>query len=142
METVAFTCRRCGFSVWVPVASLSKTEVGLYDDARFPGRCLVVLREHEEAFELLDEYVATAFIKDVRRVGRAIRHITRSPRINFAILGNVEPHLHAHVIPRMVGSDPVPESAPWQSPIGHSKLEGTERERLRSRLGKMLDSDW
>jgi diadenosine tetraphosphate (Ap4A) HIT family hydrolase len=40
------------------------------------------------------------FLDDMARLGDAVLAITGAERINYEILGNVEPALHAHVIPR------------------------------------------
>lgn len=42
----------------------------------------------------------TQFLHDMTRLGDALLKVTNALRINYAILGNVEPALHAHVIPR------------------------------------------
>jgi diadenosine tetraphosphate (Ap4A) HIT family hydrolase len=40
------------------------------------------------------------FLLDMSRLGDALIRTTSAVRINYAIFGNVEPALHAHVIPR------------------------------------------
>jgi diadenosine tetraphosphate (Ap4A) HIT family hydrolase len=40
------------------------------------------------------------FLLDMARLGDALLKSTAAVRINYAILGNVEPALHAHVMPR------------------------------------------
>lgn len=40
------------------------------------------------------------FLADMARLGDAVLQVTAAERINYEILGNVEPALHAHVIPR------------------------------------------
>lgn len=40
------------------------------------------------------------FLSDMARLGDALLKVTGAARINYAILGNTEPALHAHVIPR------------------------------------------
>src|SRR5690348_17585271 len=42
----------------------------------------------------------SAFLVDMARLGDALLKVTGAVRINYAIFGNVEPALHAHVIPR------------------------------------------
>ena len=42
----------------------------------------------------------TLFLQDLARLGDAVLKVTGAERINYAILGNLEPALHAHVIPR------------------------------------------
>jgi diadenosine tetraphosphate (Ap4A) HIT family hydrolase len=41
-----------------------------------------------------------AFLEDMARLGDALLDTTGALRINYAIFGNQEPALHAHVIPR------------------------------------------
>jgi diadenosine tetraphosphate (Ap4A) HIT family hydrolase len=40
------------------------------------------------------------FLEDMARLGDAVLAATGAERINYEILGNVEPALHAHIIPR------------------------------------------
>jgi diadenosine tetraphosphate (Ap4A) HIT family hydrolase len=40
------------------------------------------------------------FLSDMGRLGEAVLLATSALRINYALFGNVEPALHAHVIPR------------------------------------------
>lgn len=40
------------------------------------------------------------FMLDVTRLGDALLKVTNAARINYAIFGNLEPALHAHVVPR------------------------------------------
>jgi diadenosine tetraphosphate (Ap4A) HIT family hydrolase len=46
------------------------------------------------------------FLRDMARLGDAVLAVTGAERINYEILGNVEPALHAHVIPRHASEDP------------------------------------
>ena len=45
------------------------------------------------------------FLDDMARLGDAVLLVTGAERINYEILGNVEPALHAHVIPRHASED-------------------------------------
>jgi diadenosine tetraphosphate (Ap4A) HIT family hydrolase len=42
------------------------------------------------------------FLIDMTHLGDALLSVTGALRINYAIFGNVEPALHAHVVPRYV----------------------------------------
>lgn len=114
--TNGYACEDCGFKLWLPVADLAVASLGLYDDERFPGRCILVLRGHKTSFEELEEGLASALISDARSAARAIRTATKAPRVNYALLGNVEPHVHVHLIPRGHPDDPVPGRSPWAHP--------------------------
>ena len=41
-----------------------------------------------------------AFLEDMTRLGDALLQVTGAERINYEILGNSEPALHAHLFPR------------------------------------------
>lgn len=54
------------------------------------------------------------FLADMARLGDALLRVTAAARINYAIFGNVEPALHAHVIPRYTDEPEAMRSAqPW-----------------------------
>jgi len=55
-----------------------------------------------------------AFLSDMSRLGDALLKVTGATRINYAIFGNQEPALHAHVIPRY-GDEPeaLRTAQPW-----------------------------
>jgi diadenosine tetraphosphate (Ap4A) HIT family hydrolase len=53
------------------------------------------------------------FLLDMSRLGDALMRVASPVRINYAIFGNVEPALHAHVIPRYRTE---PESMRTQQP--------------------------
>jgi diadenosine tetraphosphate (Ap4A) HIT family hydrolase len=46
------------------------------------------------------------FLDYMARLGDAVLAVTGAERINYEILGNVQPALHAHVIPRHASEDP------------------------------------
>lgn len=54
------------------------------------------------------------FLNDMSRVGDALLKVTGAVRINYAIFGNQEPALHAHVIPRYIDEPAAMLTAhPW-----------------------------
>jgi diadenosine tetraphosphate (Ap4A) HIT family hydrolase len=101
--------------LWLPVAHMDVSSVGLYDDARFPGRCILVYEQHEHHLTSLTAVEAAAFLEDARRVATTARELVAADRINYAILGNTQPHLHMHLIPRWEG-EPNPTRTPWEHP--------------------------
>ena len=132
-------CRVCGFSLWIPVARLQVSDVGLYDDARFPGRTLLSLREHYTDLLDVPPDVSSAFVQDLRSLRDAVRQVTRAPRVNYAVLGNAEPHVHWHVIPRHPDREPLPHNSPWQDPRPRTKLSAYDRTRTTASLREALE---
>jgi len=54
------------------------------------------------------------FLNDMARLGDAVLAATNALRINYAMFGNVEPALHAHVIPRFVDEvESMRTAHPW-----------------------------
>lgn len=134
---MTWTCASCGFDLWIPVASLAASEVGFYDDARFPGRCIVALRDHHEHLDEVPADLRRAFGDDVARVGAAVRAAVDPVRVNYAVLGNTVAHVHSHVIPRPV-DDPVPMRPPWEHPVPRAPNEDTVAQQLIGALRDLL----
>jgi diadenosine tetraphosphate (Ap4A) HIT family hydrolase len=54
------------------------------------------------------------FLSDMSLVGDALLALTGALRINYAIFGNVEPALHAHMFPRQADEpDAIRTAQPW-----------------------------
>jgi diadenosine tetraphosphate (Ap4A) HIT family hydrolase len=64
------------------------------------GYCLLLPDPVVPTLNALGAQERTLFLLDVARLGDALLKVTGALRINYAILGNQEPALHAHVIPR------------------------------------------
>lgn len=62
----------------------------------------------------LDAHARGAFLTDMTRLGDALLKVTAALRINYAMFGNEEPALHAHVIPRYLDEPEKLRAAhPW-----------------------------
>src|SRR5262249_29226080 len=75
------------------------------DDQHLPGYCLLLCRDRVEHLDDLPYPRRTAFLLDVALLGEAVRAACASAdpefgRVNYEILGNTWPHLHAHIHPR------------------------------------------
>ena len=82
------------------VADLSVSVAALCPDQAVRGRCLVTLRDHVTELFQLTPAMRTAFLEDVARVAEALFRTVAPVKINYALLGNVVPHMHWHIIPR------------------------------------------
>jgi diadenosine tetraphosphate (Ap4A) HIT family hydrolase len=67
------------------------------------GYCCLVLKRHVVELHDLEEDEAEGFMRDVRRVSRALKAATGAVKMNLEIHGNTIPHLHTHFSPRYVG---------------------------------------
>jgi diadenosine tetraphosphate (Ap4A) HIT family hydrolase len=131
MISPEFECEICGFKLFLPIIKLKVSYLGLYDDSRFPGRCLLVYQYHCEHFEELQGTELSDFVNDIQTCVSALKNALNINRVNFAVLGNVESHLHVHLIPRSKITDPIPTQAPWAHPEPSSKLPAIILEKLK-----------
>lgn len=65
-----------------------------------PGYCLLLPDPVVPSLNDLKGPARARFLEDWVRLGDAVLAATGALRINYEILGNVTPELHAHVIPR------------------------------------------
>jgi diadenosine tetraphosphate (Ap4A) HIT family hydrolase len=130
-------CRVCEFTLRLPVAAMVVSDVGLYDDARYLGRLLVSAHEHYDHLDEMPDGVLVAFMRDVRAAMAALRGFDQVERVNLAILGNGDRHVHAHLIPRRPG-EPNVGRAPRDGAGPHGFLEPSARAILMARLANTL----
>lgn len=70
-------------------------------DVQFlPGYSLLLPDPVVPSLNDLDEAGRLRFLADMTRIGDALLRVTGAWRINYEILGNTEPELHAHLFPR------------------------------------------
>jgi diadenosine tetraphosphate (Ap4A) HIT family hydrolase len=104
------------------------------------GYCWVIWRNgHLCEPTDLDPTDAQMFFADMLTVGRAMQELLDPAKLNYEILGNKVPHLHAHVVPRPM-VDPTPGHAlPWTY-LDDGRPDPEEvhalAAQLRSRLGQ------
>jgi diadenosine tetraphosphate (Ap4A) HIT family hydrolase/ribosomal protein S18 acetylase RimI-like enzyme len=87
------------------------------------GKLYVMPKEHYFHFEDMPEDEAAAFMREVQRVGRALRKVTGAEKINYEMHANSGAHLHIHLFPRYLDDDfpsapidyRVNEPAPYES---------------------------
>lgn len=82
------------------VARMASGWAVLGDPQILPGYCLLLPDPVVPDLNALAGPARQQFLDDMARLGDAVLEVTGADRINYEILGNVEPALHAHVIPR------------------------------------------
>ena len=99
-----------------------------------PGYCLLLPDPVVPHLNALGPPGRAQFLGDMSRLGDALLAVTGAVRINYAMFGNVEPALHAHLFPRHAGEPDATrgaqpwaldwDSAPHFSPQIHGELQG------------------
>lgn len=82
------------------VARLGSGWAVLGDPQILPGYCLLLPDPVVPDLNALRGAARQQFLDDMARLGDAVLDATGAERLNYEMLGNVEPALHAHVIPR------------------------------------------
>lgn len=85
------------------VAKLEATWVTMQEAAPMRGYVCLVSQIHAVELHDLAEETATRFMRDARRVSRALAAATGAVKLNYEIHGNSLPHLHMHFFPRYRG---------------------------------------
>jgi diadenosine tetraphosphate (Ap4A) HIT family hydrolase len=116
------------------VARLPSGWVVMGERQVFAGYCLLLPDPVVAHLNVLQALERTQFLADMARVGDAVLAATGAVRINYALFGNAEPALHAHVFPRRADEAPgirtaQPWALDWQaappfSPASHGELQG------------------
>jgi diadenosine tetraphosphate (Ap4A) HIT family hydrolase len=82
------------------IGSLDLSQILLMNDSRYPWIILVPRIENAVDITDLSEQERKVFIEEINFVADAIKKQYQPDRINIAMLGNVVPQLHCHIIAR------------------------------------------
>ncbi len=106
------------------------------------GYCLLLPDPVVADLNALEGEARGCFLTDMALLGDALLEATAAVRINYAIFGNVEPALHAHVFPRHTGEPAATRTAqPWAldwnaAPAFSLAVHGALRQRIAAALVK------
>ena len=90
-------------SLMIKICDLDVSTVYLFKEQTYKGRCNVVFKEHKSEIADLTEEEAAAFIKDIRKVAKAIQKAFNPGKINYGAFADTMKHLHFHVVPKYEG---------------------------------------
>jgi diadenosine tetraphosphate (Ap4A) HIT family hydrolase len=133
-----YTCATCGFELWTPICQLGVSFLGLYNDDRFPGRSILALNEHVEHWQDVPTSLLNALVADSQKAMKAITAATHADRVNLAVLGNTDAHVHFHLIPRYPDNESLPNKSPWNDPRPQGKLDQFSVEELVAAIAAQL----
>jgi diadenosine tetraphosphate (Ap4A) HIT family hydrolase len=122
-----------------PVAELEVSRLMMAEEAPMRGYAWLPVRRHVVELHELTEAEGAAYMRDIRRVSRAIAAATGAVKLNYEIHGNTAPHLHLHVFPRYRG-DPF-EGGPIDPRAARGLVYGPgEFEVVRKRVLQELNA--
>jgi diadenosine tetraphosphate (Ap4A) HIT family hydrolase len=113
------------------------------DTQPLPGYCLLLADPVVSSINDLTGTQRAQFLDDMARIGDALLKVTGAYRINYEILGNSEPALHAHITPRYLDEPDEKRGGPVMVTYGKEKArafsptaDGDFVRRMRSELQK------
>ena len=137
LSETAAVCDTCGFKLGEPIAKLEVSNLCFVSDHRFPCRCVVILHQHATELSDLSLSVRHAFADDVSTAARAIKLAVNAFKMNYEILGNADPHVHCHLIPRQL-DEPRPKVPAWLHPEAQAALAAGKAEEIKQRIVMLL----
>ena len=97
------------------------------------GYCILLADPVVSSLNDLSQAKRSEFLCDMATVGDALLEVTGAYRINYAIAGNSDPYLHAHIVPRyMTEPEILRKGLPWSHPQAEmdSMVFDYERDKL------------
>lgn len=107
------------------------------------GYCLLLPDPVVSSLNDLSTSKRLDFLTDMTLIGDAILEVTGAARINYEILGNTEPELHAHIFPRFTDEPEDKRRMPvwfydWSSAPKFSHIEHSDlAERLQTTIKRL-----
>jgi diadenosine tetraphosphate (Ap4A) HIT family hydrolase len=96
------------------IARLASGWAVMGDPQVLDGYCLLLPDPVVPHLNALAPAAQARFLADMAQLGKAVLEVTGALRINYAMFGNLEPALHAHVFPRYPDEPPELRGAhPW-----------------------------
>jgi diadenosine tetraphosphate (Ap4A) HIT family hydrolase len=136
---------RCRAADYPPAAArLRSGWVVMGERQILTGYCLLLPDPVVPHLNALRSDLRAQFLSDMAAIGDALLAITEAVRINYAMFGNVDPALHAHIFPRRSAE---PESTrtvqPWAldwsaAPPYSEAVHGDLKRRLAEHLAAVL----
>ncbi len=114
----------------------------LCDMQYLPGYCVLLPDPVVPSLNDLDRARRAEYLCDMALIGDALIEVTGAYRINYAILGNSDPALHAHIVPRFLSEpEEFRRNVPWSYPqvVKDDRLFDLERDReLMQRIAEAI----
>jgi diadenosine tetraphosphate (Ap4A) HIT family hydrolase len=123
------------------ICKLSSGWVFLCNMQFLRGYCILQADPPVESINALNPTQRVEFLGDMAVVGDAIMEVTGAYRINDALMGNSEPVLHAHIVPRYLSEpEELRKGLPWSYPNACEESTTFNQERDQSLITSLAKS--
>ena len=101
-------------ALMIEIMKLGSSTLYLFRDQKNRGRCVLKLNDHKTDLSQLSDDEYGLFTRELRAVARALTALFHPDKINYAIYGDLVPHLHVHIVPKRK------DGPQWGSPFSDS----------------------
>ncbi|MGA6972489.1 MAG: HIT family protein [Candidatus Binatus sp.] len=121
------------------VAELASCYVILGDQQFYRGYCVLFAKLHATELYLMPVDAARLLSDEMRLVAEAIAAVVKPWKMNYECLGNAEPHVHWHLLPRFE-NDEMRRVPIWLRPEAERKvmLDDNDRRALIASIRSQL----
>ncbi len=123
------------------IIELTQTKVYLHDDQYFAGWAVLVLKHHATELFQLAEPDRNLLMQEVSLVAAALTEVFSAVKINYALLGNLLPHIHWHVIPRMANETAL-RDPPFNIQHAPVHLLASEKTAFLTNIHEAIQKRW
>jgi diadenosine tetraphosphate (Ap4A) HIT family hydrolase len=85
------------------ITDLPMSRLRLASNQFVRGYCVLICNQHVQEPYHLPRIQYLQFFADMTLVAQALERVFQPLKMNFQLLGNAVPHLHAHILPRYYG---------------------------------------
>jgi len=117
------------------IAELKSCYVILGDQQFYRGYCVLFAKLHATELYLMPADAARLLSDEMRLVAEAIAVVVKPWKMNYECLGNSEPHVHWHLLPRYE-TDEMRHGPIWLRPESERKVTLEENDR-RALIGSI-----
>lgn len=119
------------------VAELNASYVILGDQQFYRGYCVLFAKIHATELYLMPADAARELFDEMRLCAEAIATIVKPWKMNYECLGNSEPHVHWHLLPRFATeSDELRQVLVWLRPGAERRVSLDDNDR-RALIGSL-----
>ncbi|MGN0908308.1 MAG: HIT family protein [Succinivibrio sp.] len=101
-------------ALMIEIIKLKSSTLYLFRDQKNRGRCVLKFNDHKTDLSQLDEEEYRLFSNELRLVAGVLTELFHPDKINYAIYGDLVPHLHVHIVPKRK------DGPQWGSPFSDS----------------------
>lgn len=121
------------------IRSFEHSYLVLNRDQFFPGYCLLFAKQHVTELFLLDATVRHGMMEEVSRTAAVLARRFNADKINYELLGNMVPHIHWHLVPRL-RTDPLWPRPIWSEPHQEQHLSSDAYQQRCDLIRQGLES--